>query len=213
MPPHSYTSTSSGDDPADEEISTEGLSFELDGVTFTCHGYFDSQDLAELAAPLLDAKAGWMDPEALGAVATFYRTIMGEDTYRAFARHRRTHRTPASVVSAIMTDMIGELTSRDPQKPSDSPPGLPATGGSSPAGPARPASGESPAQPGSPPHRRTAIDPEGILPPDWAQDAEVITAPAPAAAAAGDPMAGTHRTVNLGDASRTRIDPLYPGLR
>jgi hypothetical protein len=219
MPPRSYSSAPAGDGSDPEALSTEGLTFELDGHLFECHGVFDATDFADLAAPLLDASAGWLEPDAVAAVGTFYRTIMGADTYRAFAAHRRKHRTPASVIAQIMTDLIEDLVARDPQRPSPSPGGPPGTGPSSAGGSPPPASGAPPARPGGRRHRREQVDPQGVLPPDWAGSGDIVTAPPPPprqdeeGQEEEEEMAGTRRTVNLGDPARTRIEPLYPQLR
>lgn len=210
MPPRSYTSKPApGADAAEEEvISTEGITFTLDGVVFTCHGTLDAQDFIDLAGPLMDAGDGWFDPEALAAVARFYRLVLGDESHRAFQAHRRRHRTPSPVVAQIMTDLIEEITARPPGRLLLSPDGLPPTGGSSPAASPSPGSGPAPAPRQQPPARAmpspagAALDPEGLLPPDWAEAAEVVLAPAPAQVPAAmvrpDAAAGTHRTINLG---------------
>ena len=202
MPPRKYSSSAVTDADADEIISTEGITFDLDDTTFECHGQFDGQDMIDLAVPMADAGSGWFDPEALAAVGIFYRQVLGDETYRAFTRHRRTHRTPPSVVAQIMMDLIGEITSRPPERPSPSRAGPPTTAAS-------------PAAASSSPERavhvlpKTAVDPEGIIPPEIAAAAEVILAPPPPAhpRAAEDPMAGTHRTINLGNPDRTAVEP------
>lgn len=213
MPPRSYSSAPAGDGSDPEALSTEGLTFELDGHLFECHGVFDATDFADLAAPLLDASAGWLEPDAVAAVGTFYRTIMGAGTYRAFAAHRRKHRTPASVIAQIMTDLIEELVARDPQRPSPSPSGPPPTGPSY-AGVSPPAaSGELPARSGGRRHR-AQVDPQGVIPPDWAGSGDIVAAPPPPQEQEEqDEGEATRRTVNLGNPARTKVEPLYPQLR
>lgn len=77
--PKNYTSAAApGGDPA--VVSTEGISFTLDGTEFVLHGELDENDLVELAVPLMDAQEGFLDPTALAAVGRFYRQIMGEET-------------------------------------------------------------------------------------------------------------------------------------
>jgi hypothetical protein len=199
MPPRSYSSKPApGTSPEEEIISTEGLSFDLDGVTFTCHGAIDAQDFIDLATPLMDAGDGWFDPEAVAAVGRFYRLVLGEASHRAFQAHRRHHRTPPSVVARIMTDLVEEITARPPGSPSPSPDGPPPTGASSPAVSLSPASPPAPAQPRSvsSPAAGGAVDPEGIIPPEWANDVDVVLAPPAAAAQA--PEEAVHRTINLG---------------
>jgi hypothetical protein len=221
MPPRSYSSKAPAGTEAEEEIiSTEGVTFTLDDVEFTCHGQLDAQDFIDLAGPLMDAGDGWFDPEALAAVARFYRLVLGDESHRAFSAHRRRHRTPPSVVAQIMTDLIEEITARPPGRLSHSPGGPPRTAASSQDGSPSPGS---PPAPG--PDLRTreiiaalqsqeepvravrspagpALDPEGILPPEWADEADVVLAPAPdqvpAAMIPADPTAGLHRTINLG---------------
>jgi hypothetical protein len=210
MPPRQYTSTPAAGDDGDLQMSTKGLTFELDGVLFECDGRFDAQDFAELAGPLLDASAGWLDPEALAAVSTFYRTILGDDAYRRFSAHRRRHRTPQSVVGKIMQDLMEEMVARPPDRPSPSPGGR-----SDPAAASSPAVSPSQASPARPP-ARPGIPPAGParVPPDLAAEGDLVTAPAPdGPPAEPEELVLTRRTVNLGDATRTRIDPLYPAAR
>lgn len=191
-----------------EVITTEGMSFQLDDVEFVCHGQFDANDLVDLA-PLLEAEDGnWFDPAALAAVGLFYKQFMGTGTYRQFQAHRRAHRTPPSVIAEIMMDLLKEAVERPPARPSPSPNGPPGTGGSSPA--ASPPGGF-PAQPqpqGQPEGPEAGNPAADIIPADMMHLAEVQLAPAPPAGhQSADPMAGTHRTVNLGDAARTRVEP------
>lgn len=200
MPPREYSSANRTAEDANEILSTEGFTFTLDKTEFECHGEFDGQDMIDLAVPMSDAGDGWYDPEALAAVGRFYRQVLGEETYRAFAAHRRRHRTPPSVVAAIMMDLIGDIVNRPPAKPSPSPSGRPTIPASSAAASPSPAvrSMRSPAGP--------AVDPAGIIPPEMAEEAEVLIVPAPAGQAA-DPMAGMSRVVNLGNAARTTVEP------
>jgi hypothetical protein len=203
MPPRkTYSSKPAGAEPDEDVISTEGVSFTLDDVEFTCHGELDGQDMIDLAVPMADAGDGWFDPEALAAVGRFMRQVMGEDTYRAFAAHRRRHRTRQQVVADIMMDLVQEITARPPGKPSPSPSGPPPTGPSSLAGSPSPERAmRSPAAGG-------AVDPGGIIPPEMAEAAEVVLAAPPVPGQEHpDPMAGMHRTINLGDAARTRVEP------
>jgi hypothetical protein len=206
MPPKQYSSKPApGAEPDPDLVSTEGISFTLDDVVFTCHGELDGQDMIDLAVPMADATEGFFDPEALAAVGRFYRQVMGEETYRQFTGHRRRHRTPQAVVADIMMDLVQEITARPPGKPSPSPAGPPTTGPSSPAGSPSPALVQarvmhSPAGP--------AVDPEGIIPPEMAEAVDVVlAAPPPPGLEHPDPMAGMHRTINLGDPARTKVEP------
>jgi hypothetical protein len=201
MPPRKYSSANAAESDADEVFSTEGITFELDDETFECHGQLDGQDMIDLAVPMSDAGDGWFDPEALAAVGRFYRQVLGEETYRQFSRHRRQHRTPPSVVAQILMDLIGEITSRPPVKPSPSQAGRTPTAVSS--GDASPSPARVMRSPAGP-----AVDPDGLIPPEMAEAVEVILAPGPEPGQEHpDPMAGMHRTVNLGDAARTRVEP------
>lgn len=205
MPPKTYSSTPApGAEPDPDIVSAEGITFTLDDVVFTCHGELDGQDMIDLAVPMSDAADGFFDPDALAAVGRFYRQVMGDDTYRAFTGHRRRHRTPQQVVADIMMDLVQEITARPPGKPSPSPSGPPPTSPSSPA--ASPSPELPPARvmhsPAGP-----AVDPEGIIPPEMAEAVDVVLAPAPPPGQQPDPMAGTRRTINLGDPSRTKVEP------
>jgi hypothetical protein len=201
MPPRKYSSAAGTGTDADEIMSTEGITFELDDATFECHGQIDGQDMIDLAVPMSDAGEGWFDPEALAAIGRFYRQVLGDETYRQFSAHRRRKRTPPSVVAQIMLDLIGEITSRPPARPSPSPAGPPTTPASSAA--------VSPS-----PERavhmlpKQASDPEGIIPPEMAAAAEVVlAAPPEPGQEQPDPMAGMARVVNIGDPGRTRVEP------
>jgi len=196
-----YTSQAAPGIEGDEVISTEGVSFDLDGVEFTCHGQMDANDLVELA-PLLDAgESNWLDPASLAAVGHFYSQVMGRATYAQFQAHRRRHRTPPSVIGQILMDLIQEVTERPPGRLSPSPSGPGTTGASSPAGPASPASERvvrlPPAQ---------AVDPEGIIPREMAEAGDVIVVPAPAGPGP-DPLSGKVRTVNLSRPGAQVRDP------
>jgi len=155
--------------------------------------------MIDLAVPMADASEGWLDPDALAAVGRFYRQVLGDDTYRAFAAHRRRHRTPPSVVSAIMMDLIGEIARRPPERPLPSPPGPPRTPVSSAA------ASPSPATPAT--ASPSAAPPGAGIPQAIADAAEVVYAPAPEPGPAADPAAGMHRFVNLGNLARTRVEP------
>ncbi len=195
MPKREYTSHTAPGTEGDETISTEGVAFTLDGEEFTCHGQMDANDLVELA-PLLDAGEGnWLDPAALAAVGHFYSQVMGRATWAAFSAHRRRHRTAPSVVAQIMMDLIQEVVERPPGKPSPSPAGPETTGASSPAVSPSPASAEERAVRMPP---AGAVDPEGIIPRELADQGDVVLSPPPPAEPQPDPLAGTHRVINLG---------------
>jgi hypothetical protein len=211
MPPaaqrRSYTSAGApGATDETEVVSTEGMTFDLDGVTFTCHGAIDANDLIDLA-PLLDADENWFDPAALGAVGTFYEQMMGTASYRALQRHRRARRTRPSVIAQIMFDLIEAAMNRPPDRSSSSPPGPPPTAASSPAGsPPGGSPGEGEARSMRSPAAGGRVDPEGIIPPEMAHLADVELAEAPPAGGAPEPAALPHRVINLGDGARTRLE-------
>jgi hypothetical protein len=207
MPPvGKYSSAPApGTEPAEEAVSMEGIAFELDDRRFVCHGLLDAQDMMDLAGPLMDAGDGWLDPEAIAAVGTFYRRILGPETYRAFAAHRRRMRTPSETVAQIMLDLVQEATRRPPGSLSPSPDGPPSTGDSSPAASPPGSSPEPEPEPGRTAERTIrlpaaeAADPEGIIPREMAHLAEVTVAPPlPPNWMPPDPMAGRHRVINLG---------------
>lgn len=202
MPPRKYSSDAERNPDADEIMSTEGISFELDDATFECHGQIDGQDMIDLAVPMSEASEGWFDPEALAAIGRFYRQVLGDDTYRQFSAHRRRKRTPPSVVAQIMMDLIGEITDRPPARPSPSQAGPERTPVSSAAGSRLPARAVHVVP-------KQAVDPEGIIPPEMAAAAEVVLVPPPPPGAEQepDPMAGMTRVINVGDAGRTRVEP------
>lgn len=203
MPPRSYSSDDRTEADDQETVSTEGVTFTLDDVVFECHGVLDAQDMVDLAVPMADAAEGWFDPEALAAVGRFYRQVLGEETYRQFSGHRRRRRTPQSVVATIMMDLIEEITARPPASPSPSPGGPPPMPASSPAASPSPEPRvmRSPAWGG-------AVDPGGVIPPEMAEAVDLVLAPpATGAAQHPDPMADTHRTINLGNPARTRVEP------
>ena len=113
---------------SDEVATTEGITFDLDGVTFTCHGHLSAFDLAEFAGPVADAPdpENVSDPGVLRILSDFLRALMGQQTYIAFTAHRRKHRTPDEVVQQILFDLVEDVTSRPFPKPSPLRPGLPA---------------------------------------------------------------------------------------
>ncbi len=208
MPPRkTYSSTRApGAAPDQDVVSTEGVSFTLDDTEFVCHGELDGQDMIDLAVPMADAGDGFFDPEALAAVGRFMRQVMGEETYRKFAAHRRRHRTPQQVVADILMDLVQEITARPPGSPSPSPSGPQTTVPSSPAASGSPALVQARVM-RSPAHGG-ALDPEGIIPPEMADAVEVVlAAPPPPGQEHPDPMAGMHRTINLGNPDRTRVEP------
>jgi hypothetical protein len=187
--------------PARRDHVHQGITFELDDATFECHGQLDGQDMIDLAVPMSEAGEGWFDPEALAAIGRFYRQVLGDETYRAFSAHRRRKRTPPSIVAQIMMDLIGEITSRPPARPSPSQAGPAATAVSSAAGSRLPERAVHVVP-------KQAVDPEGIIPPEIAAAAEVLLAPAPVPGAEIlDPMAGMTRVINVGNKDRTRVEP------
>jgi hypothetical protein len=187
MPPRSYSSTAA----ADDAVSTEGVTFTLDGVAFTCHGRISTFDLSEFAGPAADADADNPDPQLVRVLADMMRLIMGPATFRAFTAHRRAHATPDSLVQQILLDIIEDATGRPSARPSPSPAGPRPT-------PAQPAA--SPWRAGVPgqPDRRL---PDAMLA-AMARDGDIRFADAPAPDAEPAPHPATIRRLSLAHPER-----------
>ena len=96
----------------DQAVSTEGITFRLDGVLFTCHGRVSAFDLAEFAGRAEDAA-----PEINGSrrgriLADFMHGLPGDPTYAEVTRHRLVHQTPDSVMQQIIFDLIEDSVDR-----------------------------------------------------------------------------------------------------
>jgi hypothetical protein len=212
MPPRkrSYSSSASPDDAQ----STDGIEFELDGVSFTCHGRISAFDLAEFAGPIADAgtAAETTNPAVLRILSDFLRTIMGGATYRAFTDHRRAHNTPDDVVQAILFDIIEDSSNRPTPAPSPSPGGPPAPG-------TAPAGSPSPALAAAPAPAAATVDPEldQTAEPAWppAEDLAVLAQlgdvsfadPPPAGTEPAEPPTGPrHVTLNFAHPERTVVE-------
>lgn len=117
----SYSSAGS----AEEETSTEGMTFRIDGVLFTCHGRVSAFDLAEFAGRAEDAGPEINDPGVIRILSDFMHGLLGDPTYAEVTRHRRVHRTPDAVMQQIIFDLIEDAADRPFPRPSPSPAGRP----------------------------------------------------------------------------------------
>lgn len=191
MAPREYSSAAT----ADDAVSTEGITFKLDGVEFTCHGRISSFDLAEFAGPAADADEAEadgrpIDPALVRVLGDLTHVVLGDPTHRQFTSHRRKHHTPDDVVQQILLDVIEEATSGRPS----------ARLSPSPAGPQppqpSPAVSPSPAGPASP---RRPVQRSRRLLQDLQRHGEVLLAdaPGPDAATPGPRQGGRVRRLSL----------------
>jgi hypothetical protein len=114
----------SGPAGQEQERPLAGLSFELDGETFTCDG---TVRVFRLSAMTRAARAG--DQEAMAAImAESLFMALGADEYARFYEHTNTHDTPDETVIDIMTwlneqaeekagEQAGRPTRRRPSSP------------------------------------------------------------------------------------------------
>lgn len=109
----------------EEETSTEGMTFRIDGVLFTCHGRVSAFDLAEFAGRAEDAGPEINDPGVIRILSDFMHGLLGDPTYAEVTRHRRVHRTPDAVMQQIIFDLIEDAADRPSPRPSPSPAGRP----------------------------------------------------------------------------------------
>ncbi|MEV4287349.1 hypothetical protein AB0K40_17735 [Nonomuraea bangladeshensis] len=102
--------------------------FELDGEVFRGEGTISLMDLSELARL---AAAGFDDgsPEGIGMIADIYRSILGDQEFTRFRRHCREHDVDGKLLMEIIAGIIAEAGNRPTERPSDSPDGPPAGGG------------------------------------------------------------------------------------
>jgi hypothetical protein len=196
MPPLNYSSTASPDDA----VSTEGITFTLDGVTFACHGRISIFDLSEFAGPAADAGEDSTDPDVVRMLADLMRMVLGADTYRLVTKHRRAHQTPDAIMQQIVMDVVGAVNGGRPSaRPSPSPAGEPAPARSaavspSPASPPAswpPQDVRAPASPAwTPPDPRAPVTPlaPAVLA-ALASTGDITFAAPPAAATPRDPLA------------------------
>jgi hypothetical protein len=122
--PRSYSSAG-----LDDAVSTEGITFELDGVEFTCHGRISAFDLSEFAGPAADAGEDMLDPGVMRILADMMRAVLGEVTYRDLRRHRQAHKTPDGVMQQILEGIVEDAANRPSAGLSPSPAGPPAPAG------------------------------------------------------------------------------------
>jgi hypothetical protein len=136
MPPPTMRYTSAGPDDA---VSTEGITFWLDDVEFTCHGRISAFDLSEFAGPAADAGENTIDPDVVRLLSDLMRMVLGDATYRLVSKHRRLHQTPDVVMQQILMDVVAAVGKGRSARPSPSPAGprpvpQPAAASPSPAG-------------------------------------------------------------------------------
>ena len=101
-----YSSARPGTQPQPNPLA--GVTFTLDGVTFSCAGglrMLDVSELAETAAAGLDSR----DPAAVAAITQFLRLALGDAEYRRFRAHTREHGTPDEVILDIIAGLNEEL--------------------------------------------------------------------------------------------------------
>jgi len=208
MPKRSYTSTPEAGGAEQDVASTEGITFDLDGIEFTCHGRISMYDISA-AAGSLTSDGIIDDPDAIPAIADLIREVLGADTYRAFTRHRRAHRTPDMVVQDIINGVIEETgeraTGRPTVKPPTSPDGPTLTPVSS-AATGQPAAGKTPANWTMTGPSQQPPAAEQTIPPEVARGGDIRMVPEPGSPEP-DPAYKTKRVINIGDGSRTRVEP------
>jgi hypothetical protein len=93
---------------APRENPLEGVSFELDGVTFECKGAVSTLDLSELASAAVNAMDS-SDPAGMAIVSDFLKAAFGPEVYRAFRFHTRSRHTPDDVLLEIITGIVEEV--------------------------------------------------------------------------------------------------------
>lgn len=93
------------------------LSFELDGVTFTCSTAISVLDFSELASYAdLDSAS----PEGIAALQGFFTIMLGQPEYRRFRRHCAQNRTDDDTIVEIMGDLAEDFLGRPTKAPSRS---------------------------------------------------------------------------------------------
>jgi hypothetical protein len=100
------------------------VEFDLDRVHFVASGGMSMLELFEIAR-LADVDAD--SPEGMGALADFFRTMLGDD-YGRFREHCRVHATDGDTLVQIMQDVMEAATDRPTVPPSDSASGQTSTG-------------------------------------------------------------------------------------
>jgi hypothetical protein len=179
--PLSYSSDSMPDDA----VSTEGITFTLDGTVFTCHGRISIFDLSEFAGPAADAGDDNLDPRAVRVLADLMQMVFGDPTYRDVTLHRRMRHTPDGLMQQILMDVVGQVSRNRPSaRPSPSRAGPPATA-SPPAASSSPASAPQPPQAEPEPEPRVPLAPAMLA--RLAKEGDIVFAPAPPGDAATPP--------------------------
>lgn len=93
------------------------LTFELDGVTFTCSTEISVLDFSELASYAdLDSSS----PEGIAALHGFFTIMLGASEYRRFRRHCAANHTHDDTIVQIMGDLAEDFLGRPTSAPSRS---------------------------------------------------------------------------------------------
>ncbi|HXH77156.1 hypothetical protein, partial [Nocardioides sp.] len=101
------------------------LTFEIDGVSFSCSQDISVLDFSELASYAdLDASSA----EGIAALQAFFTIMLGPAQYRRFRRHCATHRTDDDTIVDIMGDLAEDFLGRPTGAPQSSPSSPSATG-------------------------------------------------------------------------------------
>lgn len=100
------------------------VEFELDSVRFVASGGVSMLELFELAR---FADKDTDSPQGMGALADFFRALLGGD-YDRFRAHCREHATDEDTLMTIVRDVMEASTDRPTVPPSDSVSGQTSTG-------------------------------------------------------------------------------------
>jgi hypothetical protein len=96
---------------ATEASPLAGVSFALDGETFTCQGRWSQLRFSDLVRRARDAAGG--DPLAqLVIVAETFLMLLGPDEYDRFAHHVAGHGTTEQTVTAIVEHLNEQIVRR-----------------------------------------------------------------------------------------------------
>jgi hypothetical protein len=108
----SYTSAIEGPLP-------DPVTFTLDGVTYTCRelGPLELSEIARLQGRPADS------PEAIGFMAEFFHTLLGNDQYRDFRSRCADFETGVQTFIGIIEGVFMDFTARPTPPLSDSSPG------------------------------------------------------------------------------------------
>lgn len=110
MADRSYSSTAG--DAAEDVNPLEGVTFTLDKIEFACKGRLGLLELSDLALLETQAQSDQRSAAASAATAAFLRTALGDDEYARFRAHTAAHRTPATVILAVLDGINEEMAAR-----------------------------------------------------------------------------------------------------